>query len=314
MIEQINKLIDKRIKSFIKKLDLERRIPAKALGGEVDGYVEVQLVGDQNNRTIKLLNKTGEEISEGDSLWVTYHGKLTSSNAVISQRNGVAKTMLSIDTAVVVAEDQTDTYLVSQDVVNVDVQHRMRVLLGDQNNRIVVNGYVCIPSPYKTDEDFINNLPESIFLGDCLYQTAELPIRDVNGDISSTKTYTFKINSFIYSTEYGERYVFRVNYTGMTSSAQPHSPYNTLPTNFGLVFLVNRIYAPNTSGTGTQTKYGYVTGYAIPIALQGGSPIPQDPSVTSKFKGTAFTCHFASLEEYESAVAIMYRSESEPIS
>lgn len=91
MKEQINYLIDKRIKSFFKKINLKRRLPAIAVENESNGYVAVKLVGDQHNNIINLLNKTGENILKGDSVWVTHYGKLTSNNAVVSQKNGTSK-------------------------------------------------------------------------------------------------------------------------------------------------------------------------------------------------------------------------------
>lgn len=83
-------LIDKRIKKYIDGLNLYRRVPATVASGEVDGYADVRLVGDVTSKDFKLLNKTGEILSVGDSVWVAYTGILTSSSGFIERRNSAA--------------------------------------------------------------------------------------------------------------------------------------------------------------------------------------------------------------------------------
>lgn len=83
-------LIDKRIKKYINGLNLYRRVPATVVSGEVDGYADVRLVGDVTSKDFKLLNKTGEILSVGDSVWVAYTGILTSSSGFIERRNSAA--------------------------------------------------------------------------------------------------------------------------------------------------------------------------------------------------------------------------------
>lgn len=333
MIEQINKLIDKRIKSFIKKLDLEKRIPAKALSGEVDGYVEVQLVGDQNNRTIKLLNKTGEEISEGDSLWVTYHGKLTSSNAVISQRNGVANPKgggagVYIETAAVVTEKQASTYLVSNEVINVDVNNKMKTYYGDPHNRIVVGGQLFVMVDSVKAADYSKPELWKDYLVDAKDALVSAVTFDYATPTDGKNTYaTLESNSFLssLSRQSGEDYPlgyqwkiqmshYWVKADGTKSSSGSWSSgylniTSAHPTQFGMIFIADTITA-NTTGVATSAlgKYGSVRGRPVLVAYD------KDGNFIDAYYsngGNESNFHFISNEEYEYAINVTKRSEIE---
>lgn len=67
---------------------------------------------EYSGRDIYLLNKTGEVLNKGDSVWVTYKGLLTADNAYISRRNGasyISSNLSAID--VVGAIDYASIYL-----------------------------------------------------------------------------------------------------------------------------------------------------------------------------------------------------------
>lgn len=107
-------LIDKRIEKYIKDYNFPKEIPAivtKVPDITIEdndsnkiGYAYVRFVNDSeyttyepytsnyaygSGRDIRLINKTGEALSVGDNVWVSYTGLLTADSAYISRRNGV---------------------------------------------------------------------------------------------------------------------------------------------------------------------------------------------------------------------------------
>lgn len=110
LLDLIDKRIDKRIKeqNFSKEVAaVVVKVPertADASDTNKIGYAYVRFVNDSeysayemyasnyaygSGRDMCLINKTGELLSVGDCVWVTYSGLLTADNAYISRRNGV---------------------------------------------------------------------------------------------------------------------------------------------------------------------------------------------------------------------------------
>lgn len=186
MKEQINYLIDKRIKSFFKKFNLKRRLPAIAVENELNGYVAVKLVGDQHSNIINLLNKTGENILKGDSVWVTYYGKLTSNNAVISQKNGISKNSggsknININKAYLINDSDKYMYQINNQIIMFPPSKSIYSTPIFRSNGVSINWHKQFLSSKYTN--FTVNTTD----GSC---TLELRIdTEVGGTVSNPVTY-----------------------------------------------------------------------------------------------------------------------------
>ena len=91
-----------------------------------------------------MMNKSGEILEPGDSVWIHCHGGGIASG-YIAIRNGVPKPMgggggFAINNAVVMTEGQADTYAPNGEIINVDVNNRLTTKYANTSNKFIVNG------------------------------------------------------------------------------------------------------------------------------------------------------------------------------
>lgn len=82
--DELIKIIDSRIEKFFQNKNISIEYPAEVIS--VSGnYIEVKVVGYETN--FKFLNKTGQTLNVGDSVYVkAIGGKLT--NGIVSYKFG----------------------------------------------------------------------------------------------------------------------------------------------------------------------------------------------------------------------------------
>lgn len=94
-----------------------------------------------------MMNKSGEILEPGDSVWIHCHGGGIASG-YIAIRNGVPKPMgggggFAINNAVVMTEGQADTYAPNGEIINVDVNNRLTTKYSNFENKFIIQGNVA---------------------------------------------------------------------------------------------------------------------------------------------------------------------------
>lgn len=90
LVSTLKKFIKNVVVSTLDNYKITYRVPIKFLSDEDEnGYVNVQLLLDENNLTLNVLNKSGEVISSGEYGYLEYRKSPT--NGWISMRNGKPK-------------------------------------------------------------------------------------------------------------------------------------------------------------------------------------------------------------------------------
>lgn len=89
-VSTLKKFIQKTVDSTLDNYKITNRVPIEFLSNEdINGYVKVRLLLDENNLTFNVLNKSGEVISSGEYGYLEYRKSPT--NGWISMRNGKPK-------------------------------------------------------------------------------------------------------------------------------------------------------------------------------------------------------------------------------
>ena len=147
MNNQFLDLIDKRIEQKLNAKQSMKREPAKIISVS-SGYKKA-VVKLLNGVTLELLNKTGEKLYEGESVWIEF--RTSPSSGYIAMRNGEADPLgggggFTVNNAAVLTEGQAASYLSEQEIINVDVNNMNKVVYGAPKNKIIVQGNLCVPN------------------------------------------------------------------------------------------------------------------------------------------------------------------------
>lgn len=86
LITSIKNIVNTEIFNYVKKMNTIKYTSGLATSTEDEnGYVKVRLVGD--NKELSFVNKTGEKILIGDTVFIEYYTTLT--KGYISRRSGL---------------------------------------------------------------------------------------------------------------------------------------------------------------------------------------------------------------------------------
>ncbi|MBO5449815.1 MAG: hypothetical protein J5994_10900 [Ruminococcus sp.] len=139
-----NRLLDIMDRFFDRKFK-EKQIPQREAAVVVSvsegcKRAVVRLAGDAS---LELLNKSGEKLYEGDSVWIEY--RTAPSGGYIAMRNGEADPLGSgaafiIENAAVLTADEGQELTAEQEIVNVDTASRTTTVYGNPKNTVIVGG------------------------------------------------------------------------------------------------------------------------------------------------------------------------------
>ena len=261
MNNQFLDLIDKRIEQKLNAKQSMKREPAKIISVS-SGYKKA-VVKLLNGVTLELLNKTGEKLYEGESVWIEF--RTSPSSGYIAMRNGEADPLgggggFTVNNAAVLTEGQAASYLSEQEIINVDVNNMNKVVYGAPKNKIIVQGNLCVP--------YISTL----WTKDDITAEIDLKIPDVNAiDTSTEETpinlyHYFTRMSFSYQKDtatypYNRQWNFDSYYT--KDGGKPYSaasgPQNwvksDIPFYVGYIFAYGSINATSYPAA----PYGYIS-------------------------------------------------------
>lgn len=273
------------------------------------------------NRSLTMLNKTGEILSVGDSVWVHYWGNLA--NGYIALRNGLPNSSggasFSISNAVAMLQTQASIYTVATEVFDVDVENSIRAKYGDPSNLIIASGIPIVVTALN-DTNTIAEIYSTISAIPSGVLSTERKIEV--GDVE-TGIYTSIIGSYSSGWSWGADVLLQIpitvgNVEGTniynicyTSSdnytlrrANGSKAYFTSFTDLGLALLTAQIQSAT-----TEMPYGYVVCRAVCVA----SYDKDDSAVAvSKISSRTINVPFASEAEYNYAVCTLTKSEINP--
>ena len=262
MNNQFLDLIDRRIEQKLNAKQSMKREPAKIISVS-SGYKKA-VVKLLNGATLELLNKTGEKLYEGESVWIEF--RTSPSSGYIAMRNGEADPLgggggFTVNNAAVLTEGQAASYLSEQEIINVDVNNMNKVVYGAPKNKIIVQGNLCVPDNSK------------LWTKDDITAEIDLKIPDVNTMDASTEDtpinlyHYFTRMSFSYQSNtatnpYNRQWNFASYYTkdgGTPTSAASGTQSQVksdIPFYVGYVFAYRSIHATSYPAA----PYGYING------------------------------------------------------
>jgi hypothetical protein len=279
------------------------------------GKATVECMG----RNLTLLNKTGEKLSVGDSVWVHYWTNLA--NGYIALRNGLPNVnagSFNISNAVAMLETQASIYTVSEEVIDVDVENSIKVKYGNGHNIIIANETPIIVS----ELDNTSTLTEVFNLADTL--DSGLISTEREGYYSSVsvsgveKIYTVVVGDFINNVWkwnadvvgsypiYNSSDLAFANFCknsndGYTLRTRQNNPAQITTFNdLGVVLLTKKICAPI-----TDCPYGYAECRVFGMAKESDVYVSMISSRTIMFP-------FKNEAEYNYAVTTLTKSEIIP--
>lgn len=267
------------------------------------------------NRRLTLLNKTGENLAIGDSVWVHYWTNLA--NGYIALRNGLPNggSAFSINNAVAMLENQASVYTVSTEVFDIDIKHSIKAKYGNPNNLIIASNIPIV----VTSLDNSNTIAE-IYPTISAIPSGVLSTERKLGDYLSI--YTSVIGTFSGSSwAWGADVLMQIpttvdlvegsniynlclyqNYT--LKRADGNDAYFNSFTDLGFALLTSQIQSPTTG-----MPYGYVICRAVCVA----SYDRDDSAIAvSKISARTFDVPFANMAEYNYAVCTLTKSEINP--
>lgn len=274
------------------------------------------------NRSLTLLNKTGEILEVGDSVWVHYWGNLA--NGYIALRNGLPNSRgggggsFHITNAVAMLETQASLYTVATEVVDVDVENAIRVKYGDPENIIIASQIPIIVSNYNN-----TNTIAEIYSFVSAIQSGLLSTERIFDDGTNTVgIYTSVIGTYNGSWLWGADVLYQSprtiqnvngsniyniclsndNYTLRKSDGT--KAYFSTFTELGFALLTSEIQSPT-----TEMPYGYAVCKAVCIAKYDND---NSATAISKISARTINIPFESEAEYNYAVCTLTRSEIVP--
>jgi len=283
-------------------------------------------IGD---KSLNLLNKTGEILSEGDHVWVYYWHTLT--DGYIALRNGEALNIGGLENAAVITEQQDTVYNISKVVRTVDTANKVKTYYGNTNNAIILNKYTALAMDVDTYPSGAS------YIG---YGTETDGYAELNNRVTSMseRLWSNKVKSYWIPNEYqftaGNEYTYflkiaHVRYSGTQWSYQlgvfceevpawyePCPGYTTSPsalTNTGLIFIYDSIDAPNSTLTSFQNLPTAHAALAICYSANALMYWTTNERIIGLARGLTRTATpFRNMDEYNYAIALT--SEREIIS
>lgn len=316
MNNQFIDLIDKRIEQKLGAKQNLKREPAKVVSVS-SGYkrAAVKLL---NGVTIELLNKTGEKLYVGESVWIEY--RTNPSSGYIAMRNGEADPLgggeFVVNNAAVLTEGQAARYLSEQEVINVDVNNMNKVVYGAPRNNIIVQGNLCVPND------------SAFYVADDITSEITLKIPDINLIDDSTEetlidtyhyfsrmAFTYQSNTSTYP--YNRQWIFNSYYSKNSDKAvtanQGSAPAyrESIPVYVGFLFSYSSIVA----AVSPAAPYGYINGSSLrKFVFDENKNIIQNSS-GGTFSGVSLyrtSIPFASQAELDYALSVTQRAEVAP--
>ncbi|MBQ7069691.1 MAG: hypothetical protein IJM87_00200 [Ruminococcus sp.] len=308
LIELMTRIVDRRINESTQK-----REPASVIS--VDSAYKRAVVEFLSGSRFTLLNKTGEKLAPGDSVWVEY--RILPSDGFIAMRNGEADHIgggvgLILRNGIVVTADQSGVYAQqasSQQAIN--VTNLENTYYASANDSIVVQGNLTSASK-STPRD-----------GTGEYETwynysAYVPVM-TDTLILGGHTYTLRLTQ----TYQDGRRQYNVFDNGVQMQAGNYysEQHNSLSFNpgthsfrVGFIPIYSAVYAPDSNH-----QYGYAQLYNIMICWITGDnynngttgALTDSPSQPSSYN-TLLTQEIASQAEYDYAVNLTRHTSLPP--
>ena len=210
-------VIEDKISTALSKLKLIKRVYGTVVS-YVDGtgYAIINI----NGMNFRLINKSGEKLTVGDTVQVHYWKSLADGYVAIRQGKpdplGGGGGGFAINNAVIITEEQTGVYNTNNEVVNVDVANRCSVVYGEPRNAIIVQGNLAYIDSSNEWAGVLANTE-----GFYKYSSGNkihLNLGETYGD----NTYECKLYSITKSTTYGVQLEYRVWING-----EPLTAYST---------------------------------------------------------------------------------------
>lgn len=291
----INDIIDKKLKTAT----ILKHVRGEVVDiDENNEYANVNI----NGKTLKLVNKSNEELSSGDE--VTIHYWTNIGNGWIALRHGLStltSNQLSVDNAVILTAKQSSALTTSTDTV--DTYKTLIVKYGADNNCILINGYVVYPITVSdtalSDKD--SSYKTMVSNANISYQTIVLKeLKEDNTVTNETYNEEFMLKEWDGSNWY--------RYTGTVreSSQNVIMPKYVWQYNGdgALKLFFKTIYAPNS----VEKSNNFEHGCADVILVRA---IPTSSLYTPDY--ISLTVGFASEDEYKYALITTTRSEVEEV-
>lgn len=291
----INDIIDKKLKTAT----ILKHVRGEVVDiDENNEYANVNI----NGKTLKLVNKSNEELSSGDE--VTIHYWTNVGNGWIALRHGLStltSNPLSVDNAVILTAKQSSALTTSTDTV--DTYNALIVKYGADNNCILINGYVVYPITVSdaalSDKD--SSYKTIVSNANISYQTIVLKaLKEDNTVTNETYHEEFMLKEWDGSNWY--------RYTGTVQESNRNvvmPKYVWQASGDGVLKLFFKtIYAPNSTEKSNNFEYGCADVILVREIPTSSVYVPDYISLT---------VGFASEEEYKYALITTTRSEVEEV-
>lgn len=317
MNNQFLDLIDRRIEQKLNSKQSMKREPAKIISVS-SGYKKA-VVKLLNGATLELLNKTGEKLYEGESVWIEF--RTSPSSGYIAMRNGEADPLgggggFTVNNAAVLTEGQAASYLSEQEIINIDVNNMNKVVYGAPKNKIIVQGNLCVPND------------STLWTKDDITAEIDLKIPDISSIDASTEDtpinlyHYFTRMSFSYQKDtamypYNRQWNFDSYYTkdgGKPYSANSgYSPYyrDDIPYYVGYLFTYSTIFTTPYPAA----PFGYIHGASLKKVVYNQSGKPMKISSGQEYAGVNIfrtLIPFANQAELDYAVNVTQRADIAP--
>lgn len=304
-IKQWLSLIDERVSAVFKSISSNfiRHKFAVVTAYDTESYIAYVIFEDDDNKTIhKYYNKSGEELSENDTVRIYY--TINIDKGWIGARCGEPKPLSSgmdIDTAIIITPDQSKYMLEKYEVIH-EAQGDL-YCYGHETNSIYVNGYEFHNSGVEnTNPTFYWSAKfygSSTLTGEITEHIAELKLVSVR----------WSNNRLIYN------YRMYINGQSARGYVSYHRPVS------GMYFewsTINAIYPTqdeidNSVQTGDILSYGYITYYVKVITTLPLYDLDENdniiyettPTGYSALSGDSKYLHFTSKAERATALGLL---------
>lgn len=291
----INDIVDKKLKTAT----ILKHVLGEVV--DIDGNNEYANV-NINGKTLKLINKSNEELSSGDE--VTIHYWTNVGNGWIALRHGLStltSNQLSVDNAVILTAKQSSTLTTSTDTV--DTYKNLIVKYGADNNCILINGYVVYPMTVSdtalSDKD--SSYKTMVSNANISYQTMTLKeLKEDNTVADETYQEEFMLKDWDGSNWY--------RYTGTVQESDRNVVMPKYVWQYNgdgaLKLFFKTVYAPNSVEKSNNFEYGCAD---VILVREISTSSVYAPDYIS------LTVGFASEEEYKYALITTTRSEIEEV-
>lgn len=291
----INDIIDKKLKTAT----ILKHVRGEVVDiDENNEYANVNI----NGKTLKLVNKSNEELSSGDE--VTIHYWTNVGNGWIALRHGLStltSNQLSVDNAVILTAKQSSALTTSTDTV--DTYKALIVKYGADNNCILINGYVVYPITVSdtalSDKD--SSYKTMVSNANISYQTIVLKaLKEDNTVTNETYHEEFMLKEWDGSNWY--------RYTGTVQESNRNVVMPKYVWRYNgdgaLKLFFKTVYAPNSVEKSNNFEYGCADVILV-------REIPTSSVYAPDY--ISLTVGFASEEEYKYALITTTRSEIEEV-